>query len=157
MARIPFLITAWAIGLTFISGDFATAQTPAVAKKMSAAKKKVLANQSKAANAHLAKQLETIRTVLNKADHDYQGHRAEAVHQITHAIHLLHHGKAHTNPGQHFVGGKHKEPQAVSDAQLKQSIAALQSLVVPPGKHHAQVQAAIHKAITNLNVALKIA
>ena len=96
-----------------------------------------------ATNIQLIQHLEAIRANLNKADHDYKGHRAAAVHEITHAIHHLQHGKQHSNPGQHFTAGTHKEPQAVSDARLKQSLAALQSLPVPPGKHHAHTQTAL--------------
>jgi hypothetical protein len=108
------------------------------------------------ANAQLVQQLTGIRTTLNAADHDYDGHRAAAVHQISHAIHLLHNGKNHPNPSQTFVGGAHTEPQAASDAQLRKSMTALQGLTVPPGKHQAQVSAAITQAVADLQTALKI-
>src|SRR5271165_7026494 len=32
-------------------------------------------------------QLKSVRAILEHADHDYQGHRAKAVHEITQAIH----------------------------------------------------------------------
>jgi hypothetical protein len=109
------------------------------------------------ANGQLVQHLESIRATLNQADHDYKDHRAAAVHQITHAIHLLQHGRHHPNPGQHFVGGTHKKPQNVSDAELKRALAALQRLTVPAGSHRAQVHAAIQRAIVDLQTALKVA
>ena len=146
MNRITALGVAGLLGLGFLF----TASAWSAPKQASK-------NAAKQANIQLDQQLEAIRATLNKADHDYQGHRAAAVHEITHAIHILSHGMQHPNPGQHFVAGKNKEPQKVSDAQLKQSLAALQSLTVPPGKHQAQVQAHIIKAIADLQKALTVA
>ena len=149
MSRIPFRCLAGLVCSGFAFGGIAPA-TPLAAAGL----KKIAANP---ANTQLTQQLEAVRATLNRADHDYQGHRAAAVHQITHAAHLLHHGKPHPKPGQQFVGGKHTEPQAVSDSQLRQSLAALQSLAVPPGPHQAQVQAALAKAVASLHIALTVA
>ena len=156
MLRITFGSLFLLIGL---GGTFTNVSLAAAAKKnpQPAVAKGNKANAPAAGNAQLIQQLETIRTNLNKADHDYKGHRATAVHEISHAIHLLQHGKPDPNPGQHFTAGTHKEPQATSDAQLKQSLAALKALTVHAGPHQAQVQAAINKAETSLQAALKVA
>lgn len=131
--------------------------TAKAAKKVAQASK----GQTKATSATIIKELERVRSQLNKADHDYKGHRAAAVHQVTHAIHLLQHGKHHPNPGQHFTGGHHKEPQAKSDAQLRQAIQELdviaRQLQSTNGQHHAKAIAAVHRAVQDLHQALKVA
>ena len=151
----PLFAALLCVGLAFSTGsESAAASKKPAGVKNSAAAKKTGANPS---NPQLDRALEAIRADLNKADHDYKGHRAAAVHEITHAIHLLQHGKVHPKPGQHFVGGKHTEPQNISDGRLKKCIAAIQGLTVPPGKHQAQVKAALAKAVNDLQAALKIA
>jgi len=129
----------------------------AVKKQNTGAKK-----QNNGAASTIHKELKIVRTQLNKADHDYKGHRAAAVHQITHAIHLLQHGQHHPNPGHHFTAGKgHRESQAQSDAQLRHAIqepnqiaVQLHSSGVP---HHAQALMAVKRAIHDLHQALKVA
>jgi hypothetical protein len=112
----------------------------------------------KAADQVLATQLESIRTTLNTANHDYKGHRAAAVHHVSHAIHLTRHAKPHPNPAEHFQPAKtgNNEPQSVSDAQLQKAITALQALTVPATKHQAKVQEHITTAISELQTALKV-
>ena len=146
MLRITFLSLFMQVGLGATFTDIASAEE----------KKKNPANAAAAADSQLIKQLETIRANLNKADHDYEGHRATAVREITHAIHFLQHGEKHPKPAEHFKAGAHKEPQALSDAQLKQSLAALQSLKIPLGKHQTEVEAALQKAMSSLKIALKV-
>ena len=115
------------------------------------------------ANMQIARELEAVRALLNKANHDYNGHRAAAVHEVTHAIHILEHGKHHPNPGNHFIAaqGRIREPQQVSDVQLQQAILALQTIAVQlhgtNGQHHTQAALVVKKAIYNLHVALKVA
>jgi hypothetical protein len=112
----------------------------------------------KTADQILITQLEAIRTTLNNANHDYDGHRASAVHHISHAIHIIQHAKPHPNPGEHFKAAKvgNNEPQAVSDAQLKMAQTALQSLTVPATKHQAKVQEHLTKAVGELQTALMV-
>ena len=157
MSRFKHLLVAALLcaGIACSAGSeaAAAAKKPGGAKNAGQAKKA----GSNPASLQLDQALEAIRADLNKADHDYKGHRAAAVHEITHAIHLLQHGKVHPNPGQHFVGGKHNEPQNISDTRLKECIAAIQGLTVPPGKHQTQVKAALAKALNDLHVALKVA
>jgi hypothetical protein len=112
----------------------------------------------KTADQILVTNLEAIRTTLNNANHDYDGHRASAVHHVTHAIHIIKHAKPHPNPGEHFKAARPEivEPQAASDAQLKTAQTALQNLTVPATKHQAKVQEHITKAVTELQTALMI-
>jgi hypothetical protein len=113
--------------------------------------------------AAVVKELHATAHLLNQADHDYKGHRAKAVHEIHLAIHILHPGthkhtgttnKSTTNNG---ATGTPKEPQAVSDAQLKQALQQLKSIHsqlnnnAPP-----QAIAAVRAAIHQLHVALEI-
>jgi hypothetical protein len=127
-------------------------------------------------------ELKAARALLEKANHDYQGHRAKAVHEITHAIHLLEHGKHHPNPqtaagngngnkptaaggkkGKKAAGNANKpnEPQGQSDAQLKHAIEILhkveKQLHGGQAQHHRHAAEAIHKAIHELHTALKVA
>jgi hypothetical protein len=127
-------------------------------------------------------ELKSARALLEKANHDYQGHRAKAVHEITHAIHLLEHGKHHPNPqaatgngngnkpvaaggkkGKKGAGNANKpnEPQGESDAQLKHAIEILhkveEQLQGGQAQHHHHASEAIHKAIHELHTALKVA
>jgi hypothetical protein len=142
MRQIPMLMFVGVSSLLLACADTASAQKAA----------------KKAANQTLVQQLEAIRTTLNMANHDYKGHRAAAVHQVSHAIHLINHGKKNPNPAETFTAGKggNAENQAVSDKQLQSAITALQGLTVPAGKHQPQITQAITTAVSELNTALKI-
>jgi hypothetical protein len=101
--------------------------------------------------------------LLNKADHDYKGHRAKAVHELHVAIHSLHPAHKKPHPPTAKKGGNkggNNEPQAVSDAQLAQAIKQIQvvqtqlgnaTVNVPP-----QALPALAAAVTQLQTALKI-
>jgi hypothetical protein len=109
-------------------------------------------------------ELRSTRSLLEKADHDYRGHRAKAVHEISVAIHALEHGHHHAQTGSFRdskSGGGNREPQAVSDAQLRKAIHQLKTVESQlhgatdnSGRHKAHT--AIHKAIHELETALKI-
>jgi hypothetical protein len=116
-------------------------------------------------------ELRQIRTVLEQADHDYQGHRAAAVKLITTAIHTLHPPKHSTGQAKtHVTGtktvsttpkGGNNEPQAVSDAQLKQAmtaLAAVQTQLAGTQSNTAATTAAatLGKAVQELQTALSI-
>jgi hypothetical protein len=103
------------------------------------------------------RELHEIKVLLETANHDYKGHRAEAVKHITHAIHALEAGHQH-HPGPRVKGSG--EPQQLSDAQLRESVKALHSV-------HTQLSTAatapatkgadhVHHAIKQLETALKI-
>jgi hypothetical protein len=107
-------------------------------------------------------QLKATRTLLHKADHDYQGYRVKGIHQITQAIHALEGTKPPkqlppAGPGQKGGGN---EPQAVSDAQLAEAIQQLQvvqtQLTTIPGRHVTVAREHIGKSIQDLQTALKI-
>jgi hypothetical protein len=117
---------------------------------------------------HIISELEQAKTLLEKADHDYDGHRAKAVGEIQVAIHALkpHHtgkqGEHPTKTGEKPAknGGGNKEPQEVSDAQLKKALGELQSIHKQLGslkaEHHTKASTAVGKAIEELHTALKI-
>jgi hypothetical protein len=116
------------------------------------------------ANSQLITQLRSVHTLLHEANHDYDGYRAKASHQVTEAIHAL---EGIKNPPKkhkpiHNLGKKAAihEPQSVSDAQLNQALQQLQTLqpqltsssaanVAAAGKH-------VGQAIADLQTALKI-
>jgi hypothetical protein len=111
------------------------------------------------------KELREVRTLLQKADRDYKGHRAAAVKELTAAVHALHpNKKAHAGKGAKGAKGakgiKRGEPQALSDAQLKDSIKALNTVVAQlkaaPGSPATKAAAHVTTAIKELEVALTI-
>jgi hypothetical protein len=116
------------------------------------------------ANDRIVKELHAAKALLEKADHDYDGHRAKAVHHITEAIHELngHHQQQHhkTSTAQHTQhhnsGKKMKEPQNVSDAQLREAAALVAKAQSQLGSTHPKVQAQLTLAEKELATALKI-
>lgn len=127
-------------------------------------------------------ELHSAKQLLESANHDYAGHRANAAHEVSLALHQINHpggaqgqkpnggnggnganaGKKNgNNPAKAKnnakVGqGKMTEPQAVSDAQLKQ---AAQIITVAMGQlPPAQVQAKTHlqSALREISTALTI-
>jgi hypothetical protein len=103
-------------------------------------------------------ELHAVASLLNKADRDYKGHRAAAVADIHKAIHALGgEHKKHKGPKKPTGGGK--EPQDVSDGQLKHAIKQLEGIEKQLGAHKgaAKAKVDIKKAIHNLHTALKIA
>jgi len=124
-------------------------------------------------NAQLAESIQTLRVArvtLENADHDYGGHRADAVKDITGAIHQLRKALefAHKEKGAPKGEKKKdkttapKEPQAVSDAQLAATIPTLvqtASLLKMAdhdyGGHRAQAVTDLEAAVRQLQKALK--
>ena len=144
-------------------------------------------NKSKNLFSTQVAELNTTIKLLQAADHDYQGHRAQAVHDIHQAIHALHPtaknnksstkgkqvaGKNNIAKGKNLakkpsvIGknlakkpsvkgknsakgkGANKEPQAVSDAQLKQAISQLNTV-------RGQLKAAPPAALNSIQAAVK--
>ena len=116
-----------------------------------------------AGNAVVVAELHAAKALLERADHDYKGHRAHAVHLITEAIHELHPHHKHAGGGKSMhagagkgTGQKLKEPQPVSDAQLREAIGILTKAHALLGTHHAKAAGHIQQAIAELHTALKI-
>jgi len=101
--------------------------------------------------------LHQVRVLLARADHDYKGHRVKAMHHIRTAMHTLQPHHRHPHPPLPKGGN---EPQAISDAQLRQAIQQLNVIgtqlngVSRPAA--AKAVGSIRSAITELNVALTI-
>lgn len=138
--------------------------TPASAAKVN---KKSTGNGTNAGSLFSAQvaELHGIINLLQSANHDYKGHRAQAVHDIHQAIHALHPGanknkspskggKATGNTvaakGKNPGNGQsaNKEPQTVSDAQLKQAISQLNTI-------QGQLKAAPPVAVNSIQSAVK--
>jgi len=101
--------------------------------------------------------LHQVRVLLARADHDYKGHRVKAMQHIRAAMHTLQPNHRHPHPPLPKGGN---EPQAVSDAQLRQAIQQLNVIgaqlngVSRPGATKAV--SLIRSAINELNIALSI-
>jgi hypothetical protein len=102
-------------------------------------------------------ELHEIKLLLERADHDYKGHRAAAVKQLTEAIHALEAGHKH-HEGKAVKGGR--EPQKLSDVQLLESIKALNVVLaqLSTATGAPATKGAVHvtNAIKDLEIALKI-
>jgi hypothetical protein len=112
--------------------------------------------QATAAFAPLVQEMHRVRVLLDRADRDYNGHRAAAVTEIGHAIGAVPH-QGNSADRAAVEGG---EVQALSDAQLR---LAHQALVGIHGRlgainHPSAPKAAghIHNARRELEIALKI-
>ncbi len=139
-------VSRFAVALAALAGTLLLAGTAAAAGK-------------KTESPFLAqvKELHEIKLLLERADRDYKGHRAEAVEQITHAIRALEAGHKHHH-GKKVKGGG--EPQALSDAQLRESIKTLNAVLaqLSTASGPAATKGAVHvtSAIKELEIALKI-
>lgn len=113
------------------------------------------AAKTQSAYASQVAQLHATAHLLNQADHDYQGHRAKAVHEIHQAIHALHPGPHKRHPHAPKKTGNN-EPQSVSDAQLNQAIAQLKTVQGQLSGAPPHALTAIQSSIQQLETALKI-
>jgi hypothetical protein len=135
------------------------------------------ARASVAANSPFATQIGALRgarALLEQADHDYNGHRAEAVKLVSAAIHALRpprangaHGRPHAHTGAANTAAAKQAaktgnsvPQAASDAMLKEAmgqIAAVQAQLAGAGAAApAGVGTNLQKAVQELKTALSI-
>jgi len=87
--------------------------------------------------------------ILATGDHDYNGHRVRAMHQIESAAKLL---------GLDLSGdAKDKQPQPLSDAKLREAQGLLQSVLgASEVKSQKRISKHITEAIDQINVALSI-
>jgi hypothetical protein len=113
--------------------------------------------------------LKQAHTLLEQANHDYQGHRVNAARDVHKAIHVLRTGKLptkKTNPAvaKPKVGtgvGTVKEPQATSDAQMRQAASALQGALALLNNRPADARAMtalplVQQAIREIEQALAV-
>ncbi len=109
-------------------------------------------------NAQLVQELVRARTLVHNADHDYNGYRAKAAHQIRQAIHALE--PKHKHPKLPPVSGSNNQPQSVSDKHLQQAMQILQTVHTQmsgaTAKHHVTAQTHVTNAYQDLQTALKI-
>ncbi len=109
--------------------------------------------------------LQSVKLTLEKADHDYGGHRAAAVKDIAKAeqqlLRALHAHQKLGNAGKVPAMG---EPQALSNAQLAQTIPVLSNTITLLGSanhdyggHRQKAIQDLQAAINQLQVALKSA
>ena len=125
-------------------------------------------------------ELKSIRSILEHADHDYQGHRAKAVREITLAIHALEGGTRHaplspqqkaamiaarqakaanagaTRSGTTTTQKPLTEPQATSDEQLNTALSLLTQVASQLGNAKPGVSEHLQSAIQELKTALAI-
>ncbi len=162
-----FAAAADGFGDSAFAGSPVNSKSPVVKKTVAPRTTTATRKNNKTAmnSTQIVHELEAARALLNKANHDYKGHRAAAVNQITHAIHILQHGKNHPNPSAHYTSGKgarNREDQKASDALLQQALAQMKTIAgqlhsTQHTKHHAQASMAVKKAIKDIMLSLKAA
>ena len=93
--------------------------------------------------------LQNAYLILATGNHDYQGHRVKAMHQIEAAAKLL---------GMNLSGdAKDKQPQPLSDAKLREAQGLLQSVLASSEvQNQKRVTKHINHAINQINIALSI-
>ena len=100
---------------------------------------------------------------LQRAEHDYDGHRVQAIHQLGQAIHTLQPGTGTGTSRRTGAAGGSKMSQAESDNHLRQAHQELLALefrmsAVATGAgaqaHHRQAHAHVQQALQHLNAAL---
>jgi hypothetical protein len=87
--------------------------------------------------------------ILATGDHDYKGHRAKAMHAVEAAAKLL---------GVNIRGDdKDHQPQALSDAKLREAAGLLQNVLgAAEVKNEERISRHINEAIKQINLALSI-
>lgn len=141
-------------------------------------------NTHRPTNAQILSGLHSVMSELNRADHDYQGHRAQAIQHLNTAVRSLQPQGSNANLGMNAnlnanrvtltsatgnrngVAGApgaaaHRMPQAQSDAHLKQGRQRLltfqnQMANTNSNQHHKVVYTHAQKAMQELNLALNI-
>jgi hypothetical protein len=110
-------------------------------------------------SATVIEDLERVRLQLNRVGFDYQGRRAAAVNNVTHAIHLLRYGRNDPNPDASFVSSGNNERRTVSDLSLRVAQGELRAIGARLGTnayfHGSAAAAAVERAIQALENALK--
>jgi hypothetical protein len=115
--------------------------------------------QAQAAGGHAQAiaDLQATVVLLEKADHDYQGHRVKAIAEVRTAIRDL----EGAGKGSGKVAGRGEEKQGVSDEQLRAALKELRAVKtgLEEGKRSKRVTRAVNaigKAIGELETALSI-
>lgn len=120
----------------------------------------------------IVSRLRAVHAGLARLDHDYQGHRARAMHAVSMAIRQLSHrsmvyrgtGFASARAGNRAPGGRRGRPmsQAQSDARMGQALRTLQGVAMQLAGQgtntsgHARARGHVQSAIRELNIALAI-
>jgi hypothetical protein len=107
---------------------------------------------TKATDPNLQAEADLLRqayTALSLADHDYKGHRRDAMHQTARAGHLL---------GIKLEGdGAGEAPQGTSDERLREARGYLEQVrSLFAARHHRALQH-VEKAISQIDTALRVA
>lgn len=145
------------VGLTSLGRTAAAAEKRGL---KSESEPQALSNQQLAESIHL---LQSIKKTLEMADHDYGGHRADAVHDIGIAERQLKRALEHAprrarGSGELRTGGtgeSHPEPQALSDTQLADAVPKLK--LIAEGLQHAEHDYGGHRAdaVSDLRAAVR--
>jgi len=117
-------------------------------------------------------ELHKAKAILEKADHDYDGHRVKAIEDIDKAIHALHHHSAAAGKSKapeskvsgKSEGSRSKVAQKKSDEELHEAAKILEAVekqlhekhAKGGGEHHAKAAKDVKRALEQLHDALKI-
>jgi hypothetical protein len=121
-------------------------------------------------HAQLVETLKSAQRLLVSANHDYDGHRAKAAQEVHNALKGLsyhHHKKVQSGvtpnngtaiPPKAAQASQQKvhEPQATSDAQLREAQQLLQGALTQLNGNHPKTATNVKAAIAEINMALAI-
>ncbi len=114
-----------------------------------------------AAHSELIKELRSAHKLLAEADRDYDGHRAKAAEEVHKALKDLgyEHKKGAKTAAKKAANAKEPpvhEPQATSDAQLRQALDILKAALPRLEGKHPKAAANVTAAIAEIKTALAI-
>src|SRR5262249_21739242 len=124
---------------------------------------KAAANQNAAHNfSQVLTELHQAKVLLDHANHTYNGHRAKADHEISKAIHVLHHEhhKKGTTTNAAVKGAHKSEPAQVSDTTSRQAErlgrAAILEVSNHQGKKAHHAHRLLHEAVREIELAIHL-
>lgn len=160
----PTTIVALVFSAALLTGLSTSPEARAVAPSLKGGSK----GGQKAAE---VEELHKAKGLLERADHDYDGHREKAIEDINKAIRTLHHGEKGEKGEKGGKSEKHepkkgeggKEAQKKSDEQLREAVKILEEVekhlhekhAKGGGEHHGKAAEDVKKAIVQLDDALK--
>jgi hypothetical protein len=111
--------------------------------------------------AQVIAELHQAKHLLDHANHTYNGHRAKADHEITKAIHVLHHNHQKKGTTVHHQAPHKSESQAASDTELRHAEKLVHAAIHELEKHNHDEKAhhaskLLHEAAHEIELAIHL-
>jgi hypothetical protein len=170
-ARLQIALWSAAVvgGLTLSDSDAAVVAAKPKPKSQSLVPASIVpAAANSTHHSQVLTELHQAKTLLDHANHAYNGHRAKADHEITRAIHILHHEhhkKSTTAAKSAAAKPAHQkavhESQQASDTQLRQAEKLVHAAILELHKHRHDEKAhhaskLLHEAVHEIELAIHL-